>query len=294
VKQRPPLQVSLLGRFQVRLGSGASLRIRTRKAAALLAYLAVRPGHHIARPVLAALLWGEMGDEQARANLRHELFTLRRALGAHHHGVGMDTRDVWMDPDSVASDLTRFEGAVAAGGDQLAVAVDLYKGELLEGFALREEAFEDWLRAERERVRTLALDALERSLAACASAGRTDDARKLGTRALALDPLRESVHRALMRMHASQGARAEVVRQYQACVDVLKRELGATARSGDDQALPGAHGGRLADRAAAADLPPARESRQRLLVLRWWGEIRRWRDWPASSTTRRPGSGAWW
>jgi len=76
----------------------------------------------------------------------------------------MDARDVWVDPGSVATDLASFKRAVATGGDQLAAAVDLHKGELPEGFTLREGAFEDWLRAERERVR--ALDALERSLAA--------------------------------------------------------------------------------------------------------------------------------
>jgi DNA-binding SARP family transcriptional activator len=220
------LQVSLLGHLQIRVGSRTTLRLPTRKAAALLAYLAVRPGHRHPRPVLATLLWGDTGEEQARANLRHELYTLRRAFGARAAVLQMDARDVWIEPDAVETDLGRFEQAVRDGGEHLGTAIDLYRGEILEGFTLREDAFESWLRGERERVRGLVLDALEQRLAASAGAGRIDEALALGARSLAIDPLRESVHRALMRVHAAQGGRAAAARQYQACIDVLKRDLG--------------------------------------------------------------------
>ena len=88
-----------------------------------------------------------------------------------------------------------------------------------------ERPFEEWLHAERERLHTVALDVLERWLAEAARAGQLDAALEAGRRALAIDPVRESVHRALMRVHDRRGERAAVARQYQACVDVLKSEL---------------------------------------------------------------------
>src|SRR5581483_2126335 len=77
-----PLSLTLLGGFQARLASGRVLSLRTKKAQALLAYLAARPGRAHPRAKLAALLWGEAGDEQARSSLRQTLFALRKALPA--------------------------------------------------------------------------------------------------------------------------------------------------------------------------------------------------------------------
>lgn len=65
------LRVMLLGGLDVRLSSGAPLRLATKKAQALLAYLGLRPGQHHSRDQLAALLWGEKRDDHARGGLRH-------------------------------------------------------------------------------------------------------------------------------------------------------------------------------------------------------------------------------
>ena len=74
------LKVMLFGGFEARLASGASVSVPTKRAQAVLAYLGVRPGQSHPRDKLAALLWGERGDEQARGGLRHALVDLRRAL----------------------------------------------------------------------------------------------------------------------------------------------------------------------------------------------------------------------
>ena len=76
----PSLRVMLLGGFDARLASGAPVSLPTKKAQALLAYLGIRPGQSHPRDKLAALLWGEKSDEQARGGLRHALVALRRAL----------------------------------------------------------------------------------------------------------------------------------------------------------------------------------------------------------------------
>lgn len=74
------LDIRLLGGFQACLGGEPPL-VLAAKAQALLAYLALRPGTGHPRDKIAALLWGATSDAQARANLRHTVFTLRKALG---------------------------------------------------------------------------------------------------------------------------------------------------------------------------------------------------------------------
>ena len=73
------LDVTLLGGFAARLPSGVAVTFSTRKVQALVAYLAMPPGRPHPRAKLAALLWGDMQEPQARASLRQAIFTLRRA-----------------------------------------------------------------------------------------------------------------------------------------------------------------------------------------------------------------------
>src|SRR5207245_1854240 len=75
-----PLALTLLGGFQARLATGQVLTLPTRKTQALLAYLALRPGHPYTRDRLATLLWGDTGDEQARKSLRQAMYVLRKTL----------------------------------------------------------------------------------------------------------------------------------------------------------------------------------------------------------------------
>src|ERR1051325_7207427 len=75
------LELTLLGGFQARLVPGGPVNIPTRKARALLAYLALPAGKPHARDQLAALLWGDVPDAQSRGSLRKALFWLRQAVG---------------------------------------------------------------------------------------------------------------------------------------------------------------------------------------------------------------------
>ncbi len=219
------LQLTLLGGFQARQGPGAPLSLPTRKAQALLAYLALPLGQAHPRDKLAALLWGEMGEEQARGNLRQALFVLRKALPAGAL-VGEGER-IGLNAEAVEVDAAVFERRVAEGTPgALAAAAALYRGELLAGLAVKEAAFEEWLLGERERLRELALEGLAKLLAHQRTAGATEAAIQTGLRLLTLDPLQEPVHRTLMRLYGAAGRRGAALRQYQQCVGVLQRELG--------------------------------------------------------------------
>ena len=222
------LNLTLLGGFQGRLGAEVALTFPTRKAQALLAYLALPPGRSHPREKLASLLWGGgVREPQARRGLRQALFTLRKAVATGPPALLIAGETVALNPASIDVDVVEFERWVAEGTPAaLERATSLYRGDLLEGLALQEAPFEEWLLAERERLRELALEALAKMLVHQRTGGATEAALRTALRLIALDPLQEPVHRALMRLYAELGRRAAALRQYQVCVGALQRELG--------------------------------------------------------------------
>src|SRR5262249_26866810 len=99
----------------------------------------------------------------------------------------------------------------------------LYRGSLLDGHGVRDGAFEDWLLIERTRLHDLAVDVFDRF----AVTQRGDAAIAAAQRLLQLDPAREETHRLLMRLYAAAGQRAQALRQYEHCRDILQRDLQA-------------------------------------------------------------------
>jgi DNA-binding SARP family transcriptional activator len=222
------LDLSLLGGFQARLQPGPALALPTRKAQALLAYLAIPPGRAHPRGELAALLWGEAREESARASLRQALFAIRKAIGdACPSALVLDDDTLALDASAVCVDVAAFERLMADGGPAaLEEASTLYRGDFLAGFSVAELAFEEWLVSERERLRELALEGLAKLLGHQRRMAMPEAAIQTALRLLALDPLQEPVHRTLMRLYAEQRRRGTALRQYQHCVAVLQRELG--------------------------------------------------------------------
>jgi DNA-binding SARP family transcriptional activator len=220
--------VSLLGSVEIRLRDGSPVRVASRKALALLAYLALRPGEAQARGKLAALLWGDAPKDRARHSVRQALATIRTALG--RPGVRLLTESgdlVALDPAAVEVDVVRFEALATSGAiEALEQATTLYRGDLAEGLDVSEPAFEEWLLTERFRLREQTVEVLARLLAHHVKTSQTDLAIQTAVRLLGLDPLQESVHRTLMRVYAGQGRRGAALRQYQACLAVIRRELG--------------------------------------------------------------------
>jgi len=198
------LDLSLLGGFQARLQPGPPLALPTRKAQALLAYLAVPPGRAHPRGELAALLWGEAREESARASLRQALFAIRKAIGdACPSALVLDDDTLALDASAVCVDVAAFERLMADGGPAaLEEASTLYRGDFLAGFSVAEPAFEEWLVTERERLRELALEGLAKLLGHQRRMAMPEAAIQTALRLLALDPLQEPVHRTLMRLYA--------------------------------------------------------------------------------------------
>ena len=213
------LSLKLLGEFAVHDGSGAALSLPTRKTRALLGYLAVHADRPQQRDRLMVLLWSSFGEKQARHNLSQTLLSIRK-LG-NEAGITLldgDGERVVLRGEAIDIDLARFRALL---DEEPAQAAALYDGPFLDGLAIPDPSFEDWLVTARAELHGLACDALARA----ADAGDAANAIEFMRRLIALDPLREDAHRRLMGRLHDTGDRAAALRQYQTCADILKKEL---------------------------------------------------------------------
>ena len=240
------LALRCLGGFEARVACGSPVDFPTKRAKALLAYLARHPGQRASRDRLGALLWGSCGDERARTNLRQTLMLVRRTLShAACPCVVSEGDALYLDPDHVEVDVAEFEELCRKQSPHaLERAAALYRGEYLEGFALDEELYEEWLRAERASLQELAIEALMSLLRCHLSAGNAEQGVRVARKALSLDPLRETAHRALMQLYADTGDRALALKQYQACCDILNAELGVQPETRTQRLYEEIRGGR--------------------------------------------------
>ena len=221
------LELTLLGAPEARIDGEPVTGFRSKRAQALLFYLAVS-GHPHTRPALAGLLWGEFAESQARVNLNKTLSNLRELVGDH---LLIDRDTVAFDLESAHElDVTRFVVAATAAlaqGDRtgLIQVADSYRGDFLSGFYVHDApAFETWLLHERARLRELILQVLY-AVADQAAQGDLAQALVYTRRILALEPWREEAHRQLMLLLAQSGERSAALNQYGLCRQVLADEL---------------------------------------------------------------------
>src|SRR5262249_37291475 len=139
------LVLQVFGGFAARLGSGHRLRLPRRKAQGLLAYLALPPGRPHSRDQLAALLWGDTGDAQARQSLRHPARPPPHPRPKPPPPILLADHDTLaLNPAAVDVDAHAFERLGAEGTPSaLEQALALYRGDLLEGLRVTEAAFEE-------------------------------------------------------------------------------------------------------------------------------------------------------
>ncbi len=228
------LHLSLLGVPVVKHGE-RTLNFSTRKALALLVYLAVEGGTHT-RKTLSESFWPELDAEHGRAALRATLLELRKLLERSHEpgerahlqvehdmlGIEQGSQPI-LDlrlVESVSKQAGRLvEPFKEQAGEellaQLEQATRLARGPFLAGFTLRDsQFFDDWTRQHREywhlRVHQL-FDALSKLYE---RAGDGEHASETVSRWLSFDPLNEEGYRRLMRLRFSQGDRAGALRAY--------------------------------------------------------------------------------
>jgi DNA-binding SARP family transcriptional activator len=245
--------LDLFGGFQARAGRGRGIRLRRRKAQALLAYLALQAGQRFSRETLTALLWGDAPEDQARHSLRQALLDLRHALPpASRAAIIVEGDHIAVNRRRVTVDVAAFERLAAQSGRKAVErAVALYRGDLLAGIRVREPAFEEWLRSERDRLRETGVRTFRKLLTLQTADGELEPAVETAMRLLAIDPLHESAHRALMELYDRLGRRTAALRQYERCAELLRRELGVAPEPETRRLYEG-----ITTRSGAPALPP--------------------------------------
>jgi DNA-binding SARP family transcriptional activator len=214
------LEIHLLGQFNV-LKDQEPVEIPSRPAQSLLAHLAMSSGTAHRREKLAGLLWPEADESNARSNLRHALWRLRKAIGDEYFLA---------DKISIAFNAEaeyRLDTAILGGGsDQgrsikdLIEEVSMYGGELLPGF------YDDWVILERERYRALFEKEVQILLDRLVEEESWGDVLEWGERWIALGDAPEPAYRALMFAHCGLGDTAGMASTYQRCIKALREELG--------------------------------------------------------------------
>ena len=264
------LRVALLGSPQLERGT-KPVAFDTRKATALLAYLAVT-GHPHSRETLAGLLWPDHAEAQARGALRRTLSVLNSATGgdvvvADRSVVGLRGERLWLDVAEFDEHATQQEHGHPADGScprcvtELEAAAAIYRDDFMAGFALRDSpGFDDWQAFQANGLRQQLAGVLERLARARVRTGELDNAIEAARRWLTLDPLHEPAHAMLIRLYAWTGHRSAAMRQYRDCVRVLHRELGVPPLSQTTALDEAVRTGRLKP-PRSADQPPGRLGR---------------------------------
>ena len=219
------LSLKLLGPFQIEEPSG--LEFATRKIEALVAFLALPAGRLRHRGELAELLWGSRDEAHARHSLSQALSSLRKTLtGAGIDALVAEGDRVGFDSAAVATDVAGLN-AILKDDSPLALAVlpELWRGDLLTGLDIREEAFEDWLGRQRLGAREGALEGFLRLLEQQSRDRPTMAAIATARTILQLDPTHEATHRRLMDLYVGRDQRNLALRQYRDCAAILRREF---------------------------------------------------------------------
>lgn len=233
------------GSFRLLDSDGRDLTPRGHKARAIIAYLAEHAGERIPRERMIELLWGDRGDEQARASLRQSLHEIRTSVAVQF--VESDRDHLWIDRariETVANDDCELSGKTELYGDLNHVTPQF--DEWLS--SLREtRASEDWaeLRAEAERL---------------LSRDRGAEARAICEQMERIDPFNEDWVRLAMQAEFQEAHPAAIDELYREIAERLDEELGISPAS-QTKVLRDRLIGELAAEGLAGDSPAARESR---------------------------------
>ena len=223
------LTINLLGTPEIYLDTPPNLHFRTRKAQALLIYLAVT-GRRWSRDALATLFWPETDDFTARKNLRDILPSLRRQLDDYLY---FDEESIGLAMGGLSKcDVTHFCAILerplpTVETDKLAAALALYRGEFLEGYATSRISadFELWTLRERERLHQLALMGFTTLCRRQQEGGEYDAALATNRQLLKLVPWDEAAHRRQMLLLAQNEQPAAALAHFEACRQILADEL---------------------------------------------------------------------
>ena len=230
------LQVRALGRLTIILDGSEIPRSAWKFARPreLLLYL-LGHRHGRSREQISLAFWPDASAAQAKNNVHVALHHLRRVLGRNDFVLYQRERYVVNWALGIELDVTAFEHdlevarhalrakpAAPDAADRLRAALDLYRGDFLEG-----EDAGDWHLEDRDRLRRLWTEGLATLGAQLTAAGSHADAVDIYRQLVRADEWDEAAHRHLMSALARAGQRGEALRHYDHVMAVLRRELGS-------------------------------------------------------------------
>ncbi len=221
------LEVTTFSGIDIRIDGQPIRALSAHKTQALLVYLAVTKQKQT-RQTLSGLLWGEMPEAKARRNLRVALSRIRNKLEDY---LTIKRRSLAINFESnIFIDALEFESCLTTPNPtvaQLQRAANLYQGDFLNGFNLRDApSFEVWMRHLEERYRIMAMEAIYQLALHYTDQHQYSTAVEYTQRLLHLEPWMEEAHRQLMYLFAISGQRTAALAQYETCQNLLWEELG--------------------------------------------------------------------
>ncbi len=227
------MRIKLFGNLRISFEGSPVAAVNTSRLQSLIAYLILHGDAPQPREHLAFLLWPASSESQARTNLRQLLHHLKRALPAECSSLETTHFAVrWRQHETCEIDVADFQKALAAATSaraqnqraleiqSLTTAVQLYEDDLLPGL------YDDWLAPLRDDYRKRVSEALHRLATLLEEQRDYAAAIPCAERLVALDPLGESHHQLLIRLHAANHDRSSALRAYHQCMRVLRREMG--------------------------------------------------------------------
>ena len=207
--------------------NGRPIELRTRKAGAVLGYLALSESKQESRERLVGLLWSRSDEEKARASLRQVVRELRSGLEEAGYGgfvaerlmIGISMPDRWKSISRACIQLAENGAFIRCCSIRRAL-----DERLLEGMDDLDPSFRVWVLAKRQTIHERLMRSLEAGLIG-ANVPR-DTKKKFAAAIVNLDPTHEDACRYLMRAHAEEGDTAGALRIYKALWDLLDRDYG--------------------------------------------------------------------
>lgn len=234
---RAPIMVCLLGEFRL-LKHGEEVLVGAgTKAGALLGRLALHLGQGVQREQLISAIWPESDVVLGGQSLSSLVYSLRRLLsdgngGAapvlQDHGYYRLNRDAGIEVDVARFEMLTEEGdRLGRGGDADAAcrayarAVSYYGGDLVDDGDIA-------VVIQRERFRAMYLTILGRLADKSFRDADYEGCLEAALKLLVKDPCREDGHRLVMRCYVRLGRRAQALRQFRICEEILRAEFDAT------------------------------------------------------------------
>jgi DNA-binding SARP family transcriptional activator/TolB-like protein len=221
----------LLGPFAIDadVGRPFSISVHSKKARALLAYLAMSPDYRARREELATLFWGDNPDMLARQSLRQCLISLRQDLGLASEILLADREVIGLHAQLVVVDARAFMSLARSGGPiELARAAQLWRGAFLSDLTLDIQEFDTWRAREANRLSATAAGVFAVLCRNADANGDGDRAIAAAERLVELDPVLEGRQRAALKLIARHKGREAALSRAKLLTDLLRGELGVS------------------------------------------------------------------